>query len=110
MDESQKEAIARAITSEIEKIEGEIPRLRELSQPVAPDSALGRLTRMEAIQQQKIHEANLRSLEERLVLLNNARRRMNSDTFGGCLSCGEDIPLARILALPHCTTCVDCAS
>jgi DnaK suppressor protein len=110
MDDSHKENISRVINSEIEKIDEEIPKLRKLAEPVAPDSALGRLTRMEAIQQQKIHEATLRSMKQRLILLNNSLKRIETDSFGVCSSCGEEIPIARILAIPHITTCVDCAS
>ncbi len=39
----------------------------------------------------------------------NALHRIERDEYGECESCGNDIPTARLDALPYATLCVDCA-
>jgi RNA polymerase-binding protein DksA len=39
----------------------------------------------------------------------NALARIERDEYGQCESCGNDIPTARLDALPYATLCVDCA-
>lgn len=39
----------------------------------------------------------------------HALTRIDADLYGICESCGTDIPVARLDALPYATLCVDCA-
>ncbi|HLU31185.1 MAG TPA: TraR/DksA family transcriptional regulator [Acidimicrobiia bacterium] len=39
----------------------------------------------------------------------NALTRIERGEYGQCESCGNDIPTARLDALPYATLCVDCA-
>lgn len=39
----------------------------------------------------------------------NALSRIERGEYGQCESCGNDIPTARLDALPYATFCVDCA-
>jgi DnaK suppressor protein len=39
----------------------------------------------------------------------NALARIDRGEYGICESCGNDIPTARLDALPYATLCVDCA-
>lgn len=39
----------------------------------------------------------------------NALIRIEKGEYGQCESCGNDIPTARLDALPYATLCVDCA-
>ncbi|HSJ36343.1 MAG TPA: TraR/DksA family transcriptional regulator [Acidimicrobiia bacterium] len=39
----------------------------------------------------------------------NALIRIERGEYGQCESCGNDIPTARLDALPYATLCVDCA-
>lgn len=41
--------------------------------------------------------------------VDNALGRIEHDEYGQCESCGNDIPTARLDALPYATLCVDCA-
>lgn len=38
-----------------------------------------------------------------------ALRKMRNGTYGICTVCAEDIPPARLAAIPHASTCVNCA-
>ena len=66
MKKEEIDAIRDKIINEIDSLETDIISLVEASKPVAPDVAIGRLTRMEAINSKGINEANLRSSKSRL--------------------------------------------
>lgn len=83
--------------------------LTETSKPVAPDNAIGRLTRMEAISSRGVSEASLNSAKEKLEALKNALEKIDQPGFGICIRCDKPIPVGRIMALPENTLCVPCA-
>lgn len=110
MDEDQKRKFKSAAQAEIEELKAEIPRLKELVKPVAPDNAIGRVSRMDNIVNQSVAEAQLSKAKVRLVRLKEALKRVDEDEeFGICLDCGDPIPMARLLAMPETEMCVECA-
>ena len=110
MTEAQKREFKAYAREEIALLEIEIPRLEEQVKPVAPDNAIGRISRMDTIVNQSVAEAQLSKAKVRLVLLKEALKRVDEDAeFGLCLDCGEPIPMARLKAMPETQLCVDCA-
>ncbi|XDZ66740.1 TraR/DksA family transcriptional regulator [Alphaproteobacteria bacterium LSUCC0684] len=65
---------------------------------------------MDAIQQQSMNVAREERRQRRLKLIRAALDRLDSDEYGYCLACGEDIPYKRLLADPATTCCVDCSA
>jgi DnaK suppressor protein len=106
----EKEHFKENILTEISKTERLIDEYRELSKPVAPDDAIGRITRMDAINNKSVTEASLRQAEEKLRNLNRVLSRVGTKDFGICIKCGKPIPTARILVRPESLTCVNCAT
>ncbi len=104
-----KEEIRIKILAEIAKTEKRILQCREMSEPVAPDVAIGRISRMDAINNKSVVEAALRKAEEKLKKLQEALNMLDKPEFGICLQCKETIPLARILIKPESAYCVKCA-
>lgn len=47
--------------------------------------------------------------KEQLRSIEIALRRIDTDNFDKCVSCGEPIADARLEAIPHTTKCRDCA-
>ena len=45
-----------------------------------------------------------------LEAIDRALARLEAGSYGTCAACGDEIPLARLHALPTATTCADCAS
>lgn len=43
-----------------------------------------------------------------LAQVEEALARVSEGTFGSCDSCGQEIPLARLQALPYATRCIQC--
>ena len=82
---------------------------RDSRAPVELDQqSVGRLSRMDAMQQQSMDLAREERRRQRLAILAAALRRMDEDEYGYCLSCGDDIAAARLVADLAATLCVDC--
>ena len=111
MNQSDREIIKKHILDEIESTRANIDSLEGLVQPIAPDNAIGRLSRMEAISAKSINEASLRTARMRLEKLKGVLSEIDDDPdFGLCLECGEEIPIGRIKLIPEARMCVACAS
>ncbi len=109
MMDKERETLRRKIRSQIDDLRSEIKSHEEASKPVAPDNAIGRLTRMEAINARSISEASLNSARSRLIRLENALKRIDTDDYGICAECDEPIPFKRLLLMPEVIRCVHCS-
>ena len=101
--------IEQHILDEISKTEKLVEEYKEITKPVAPDCAIGRISRMDAINNKSVTEASLRQAEEKLRNLNRVLSKLGSKDFGLCLKCRKTIPLGRILIRPESLYCVNCA-
>ena len=81
---------------------------REGTRPVALDEPIGRLTRMDAIQQQSMSTANRRSYDIRLRQVHQALTAIERDEYGLCRRCEEPIGYKRLNARPESPYCLDC--
>lgn len=109
MEKVEKEEIRKRIAEEIEKTERDIVQYKDMTKPVAPDIAIGRISRMDAINNKSVTEAALREAEGRLSKLRYMQTRVGDEDFGFCAKCKSPIPLGRLLLMPHSTHCVKCA-
>jgi DnaK suppressor protein len=109
MNEQERAELKQKIIEEIRTQKHLIESFTETSKPVAPDNAIGRLTRMEAISSQRISEASLNSSKAKLVKLEKALEKINLPEFGVCVRCSESIAQGRIVLMPEITLCVSCA-
>jgi DnaK suppressor protein len=98
------------IVKTISEVTLEIENMKEMTKPISPDNAIGRLSRMEALGEKSINEASLRNLELRLLLLQQALKRLADGDYGECLVCKDLIAEKRLLVLPEATQCITCAS
>ena len=109
MKSKQSLEIKEKIEQEIKKTKNKIIDYKELTQPIAPDCAIGRVSRMDAINNKSVMESALRQAEKKLGNLYIALKLADSDNFGICERCGSDIPIQRILIIPQSRLCVNCA-
>lgn len=98
-----------AIIEKIQQLKVDILELEELTKPIAPDNAIGRVSRMDAIVNKSVNEGLLQKSRSRLVLMENALADAGKKDFGICIRCGQSIPLGRILLMPESKKCVRCA-
>lgn len=71
--------------------------------------SVGRLSRMDALQQQAMAQATARRRQGREARIAAALARIDEGEFGFCQECGEDIGLKRLTLDPTLPTCVSCA-
>jgi DnaK suppressor protein len=78
--------------------------------PVVLDQqSVGRLSRMDAMQQQAMAAAQEGRRRARLPAIEAALRRLDEGNFGWCANCGEFIGAERLDLDPTLMRCVDCA-
>ena len=95
----------------------EMDQLKQLSEtakdsraPVTLDQqSVGRLSRMDAMQQQSMELATEERRQYRLAALAAALRRVKSGDYGYCLKCDDKIAAGRLAVDPAVTLCIDCA-
>ena len=110
MEAKQRAEIAAQINKEIVRTEENITSYKEDTQPISPENAIGRISRMDAINNKSVVEAALRKAEEKLKALKFLSEKVNDEDFGLCARCKEPIPYQRMLFLPQSPFCVNCAS
>lgn len=71
---------------------------------------VGRLSRMDAMQQQNMAKSTQRSTLERLRRVNAALAKIESGDFGYCDDCGEVIDSKRLEVQPEAPCCFACQS
>jgi len=77
--------------------------------PVILDQqSVGRLSRMDAIQQQNMNLATETNRNNKISQIENTLKRIELGTFGICISCGEEISEKRLLIDPTVLKCIDC--
>ncbi len=109
MNPDERQELKSKIKKEIGAQRKLIASLSETSKPVAPDNAIGRLSRMEALSDRAVSEASLNVAQTKLSRLETALGKVNQPDFGICVSCDHPIPPGRIVLMPEATCCVPCA-
>ncbi len=78
--------------------------------PVELDQTrIGRLSRMDAMQQQAMTQATRRLADQEKLRIKTALARIEDGEYGYCVHCGDDIPEGRLRFDPSVPSCIDCA-
>ena len=77
---------------------------------VLDQQSQGRLSRMDAMQQQSMGIAHENRRRLRLRKIAAALMRMDEDVYGYCLGCGDEIAYKRLAADATALHCFDCVS
>ncbi len=79
--------------------------------PVVLDQqSVGRLSRMDALQQQAMAKATQIRRNQQKQRIDVALSRIKEGEFGYCVSCGSEIAAKRLELDPSLPTCLSCAS
>ena len=106
---------------ELEQLQGDLRSLEQelrrqletadaAARPVDLDEPIGRVSRIDAIQQQSMAQANRRGAQLRLQQVRAALERLADDEYGSCAQCGEPVGFARLRVRPETPFCVGCQS
>jgi DnaK suppressor protein len=105
-----KLAAARArLEARAQEIRKAFERSKDQTTRVAPDSAIGRLTRVDALQAGYVSDELRRQMTAELARIDRALRSIDEGTYGICRRCEAPIPAARLEARPDAAFCVPCA-
>ena len=99
----EREARLRAILHDTGELASQVPQVRDHEVQDFKDIAVSETQAVvdEAQAEHAVHE-----LEQVLA----ARRRINDQSYGMCLDCGEPIDLRRLMAMPSTPFCTACQS
>ena len=91
------------------ELEAALEESRKASKPVELDQqSVGRLSRMDAIQQQQMADAAKRNQELRLRRVQAALEAVDEGEYGFCRRCEEPIGYPRLRAQPESPFCISC--
>ena len=108
MTAKEKEQLISIIESNIKSTNSDVEELQELIKPIPLDASIGRISRMDAINNKSINESSMREKKKILQRLERALENSSSKDFGRCTKCGNEIPFGRLEYMPHTTRCVGC--
>lgn len=97
----------------LESLLAELLQQEELALPAAStvvldQSKVGRLSRMDAMQQQHMADSTLQHTKQRLKLVQKALNKMSDGEYGFCELCDEDIAFKRLQVSPESQLCLKC--
>ena len=109
MTQEELKKLEKEIKNLITKLESEILDLEESAAPVAPENSIGRISRMDAINNKSVVEASLRNRKKKLSRLHLSLSKVWEPGFGVCSNCKKSINPKRLMLVPESDKCVNCA-
>ena len=108
MEKNKIKEIEKIISKELNETLISINEYKELTKPICPENSIGRVSRMDAINNKSVMEESLRKLEAKYEKLKFIKTQTQNEDFGMCLKCKNEIPLGRIMIIPESRFCVKC--
>jgi DnaK suppressor protein len=109
MNESQLKSFEKMLKIQLTQLETVDSLGQDGQKTVTLDQqSVGRLSRMDALQQQAMSKATQERRQVTRQRILAALQRVKDDEFGYCMNCGEDIPERRLDIDPTAVSCVFC--
>lgn len=109
LTQAQLQELRSEIERELRKLERGMDGVREATRTVELDqTVVGRLSRIDALQNQQMSAGLHERDASRHALLLTALTRMDEGTYGQCERCGGAIPFGRLLVMPEAGLCATC--
>lgn len=111
LSEAALAAIEARLLEERTMLSSDSAHSEDARRPVTFDQpAVGRLSRMDALQDQAMAKATEERRFRRRAQIDAALDRLRDGTYGECVICGEEIAAGRLELDPAVATCLECAS
>ncbi len=111
MDELTEEELSQlrsVLESALAELNESLSAKSEATDTVDLDQPIGRISRIDALQQQKMALEQRRRAELRRAQVKQALAWMEEDEYGYCRQCEEPIGFPRLQARPESAFCVAC--
>ncbi len=109
MTTEDRKVLKKKIIEKIAETRKKILLLEDATKPISPENAIGRVSRMDAINNKGVSDAALRNAKRQLNSLELALTKVDSQSFGSCSNCKRTIQPARLMFMPQSSLCVRCA-
>jgi len=101
------------LTQQLISSRNELNRLLKLSESSSEiveldQSKVGRLSRMDAMQQQQMASAGKRAQQIQLTQTNRALKKIETGEYGFCIDCDDVIAFSRLEIKPESERCINC--
>lgn len=112
MDKLTKQQL-KQLAGQLTEIEQQLHRFLNLDEEAAEtveldQSKVGRLSSLDALQQQAMAQASEEAHRIQLNKVHRAQHKIAEGEYGFCEECGEPIPYARLQVQPESDFCVTC--
>ncbi len=109
MKDIEKANLKQVMEQKKEELIRLIVDLKEATKPMGLDNSVGRISRMDYINNKSVNEMGLRKAENDLKALDRWLDMYDTDRFGKCSKCGKEINVNRLVLMPASTRCINCA-
>ncbi len=100
----------KALLAARDDVLAEDEAVKDDRRPVELDQqSVGRLSRMDALQQQAMAQAQTRRRQAQIMRIDSALARLDEGEFGYCTDCGEEVGVNRLTLDPAIALCLSCA-
>ncbi|WP_232847027.1 TraR/DksA family transcriptional regulator [Shewanella nanhaiensis] len=106
---NEKQQLLTGLKQELIELEQQLELAHSRGAPVILDQqAVGRVSRIDAIQQQEMAQASEVLMQQHIVRIKQIF--LDTEEYGFCLECGEPIGLGRLTIHPTAEMCIGCQS
>lgn len=111
LTESQREDLRVELETQLGKLQKSMKITDEALRTVELDqTAVGRLSRMDSLQNQSLSKGLREREVARLSQIVEALERLKTGTYGRCTVCGAAIPFERLFVFPEADACSACVT
>lgn len=109
MDPTTQKEYRNSLEQILREVENYLESSTNAAAAVEPDKGLGRLSRMEAMQDQQLVMEMRRRKKRQVADVKSAISRLETGNYGICIFCGKEISPERLAVTPEAQTCVSCS-
>jgi len=103
----QKQQLLALLEAQLTELEQQVRAIHHRGAPVQLDQqAVGRVSRIDAIQQQQMAQANEIQVNHQILRIRQIL--LDPDEYGFCQECGESIGIGRLTIHPIAELCIQC--
>ena len=108
MTTQEKKILKSIMTQEIDALTLELQNIEKSLKPIKKDCSLDSIDHKMLKQDQNVNIQRFKEAKKRLNRLKYALLRVDTEEYGVCKECEEDIALERLKLIPESQYCVSC--